>query len=393
MGLFDKLFGGSKESPGAQPPPPSQPPPPPLAIDVTRHPVTGETPADYGRRIVLSEAAQNETLPEVAVSEVLAGSIGDEVPDGEGEFGRSPTNPVPVNGYWGEKIYLSLLRLPDGQRLLSHRLGAVGNAVDVFECMTADGSHRDTLFLDLYHPRRSRRAPDGYQLTEPEWPMLFSSTTSTLRCFPADLADDVRDWTANKFGIPLRAQEVVDAVERARTGMRFRGATDWPAARDAVADLANRLARLIDEEMGLPMRFGFVIPLLAITLFRYSPALTLHTHFEVPQDGFAADPFREELRVMMADEFTGGSVSQDQAEQMIDDHFRMYHAYMEPARRRGDTAERMVVFAIYACAGVMLRDEFDAAELAEAHRDKMDAAAAELAHIMRVSVGILDDGE
>lgn len=86
-----------------------------------------------------------------------AGPATDEIPGSSGEFGRDPRNPVPVNGPIGQALYPSLTMNP-GQFVFAHRLGSLGK-VDVFETVTSDGSHWDLLYLSLYHPRKSRKAP------------------------------------------------------------------------------------------------------------------------------------------------------------------------------------------------------------------------------------------
>jgi len=51
------------------------------------------------------------------------------------------------------------------ERTLFHRLGAI-DKVDVFEAVSFNGSEWFILFVDLYHPRRSRLAPDGFRFTK-----------------------------------------------------------------------------------------------------------------------------------------------------------------------------------------------------------------------------------
>lgn len=94
-----------------------------------------------------------------------SGASWDKDPNGTGPFGFSETNPIPVNGPVGQLAYLSRLETLSGQRLLFHRLGAIG-AVDVFEAVTFDGREWFVLFVDFYHPRRSRLKPDGFKFSE-----------------------------------------------------------------------------------------------------------------------------------------------------------------------------------------------------------------------------------
>ena len=46
-----------------------------------------------------------------------------------------------------------------------HRFGSL-KTVDVFEAVTFDGSQWFLFYLDMYHSRRSRLAPDGLRFTE-----------------------------------------------------------------------------------------------------------------------------------------------------------------------------------------------------------------------------------
>ncbi len=52
----------------------------------------------------------------------IAGLDCDEIPDSYGEFGRTPTNPIPVNGPKGEMLYFQNIRTNDNKPLLFHRL-------------------------------------------------------------------------------------------------------------------------------------------------------------------------------------------------------------------------------------------------------------------------------
>ena len=61
-------------------------------------------------RLFESEAFQNSLLPEPLKAVVLNGQNCDKIPGASGEFGRDPTNPIPVNGPIGEILYLSQLR-------------------------------------------------------------------------------------------------------------------------------------------------------------------------------------------------------------------------------------------------------------------------------------------
>lgn len=100
----------------------------------------------------------------------VSGEDCDEVSGAVGPFGHSYNNPIPVNGQLGTYKYLTKLRSSEGRPLMFHRLGSMSSevskySVDVYEVVTADGKNWDILFVEMYHPRRSNKAPSGYTLT------------------------------------------------------------------------------------------------------------------------------------------------------------------------------------------------------------------------------------
>src|SRR5271170_4559145 len=62
-------------------------------------------------RFLDDEAAQNNALPEDFRRTLAESPSCDRIPNCFGEFGRTPTNPIPVNGPVGELIYLSRLEM------------------------------------------------------------------------------------------------------------------------------------------------------------------------------------------------------------------------------------------------------------------------------------------
>ena len=134
-----------------------------------------------------NEHAQNMMLNDFTLAEIAKNYECDSIPGSEGNFGYSPSNPIPVNGAIGELAYLSKLRTLNGERLFFHRVGSVENAIDKFEAVTFSGSQWFVLYLKMYFPRRSRQAPEGFTLsTEP-----CSFTGFTQRCanFPLDFVE------------------------------------------------------------------------------------------------------------------------------------------------------------------------------------------------------------
>ncbi len=107
--------------------------------------------------------------PEEFKRMVLDGADCDVLPGASGEFGRSPDNPIPVNGVVGTLKYLAKLVTAEGNHLLFHRICTTGSAaarypVDVYEIVCTRDKVWDLLFIDMYHPRRSNKAPSGYRL-------------------------------------------------------------------------------------------------------------------------------------------------------------------------------------------------------------------------------------
>lgn len=171
-----------------------------------------------------NDAAQNERLPEPFRSSIKSGLSCDALPGASGEFGLSPTNPIPVNGPTGEVLYLSRLRTDPGlkalwsvaQPVMFHRLrsedGPTG-AVDAYEVLSLDRRVRQTLYLSLYHPRKSRHAPRGFTLARKfDNDNITYGVNHFVTGFPAKLDAHIRNWHMEKLGIPLPVQQVRKAV-------------------------------------------------------------------------------------------------------------------------------------------------------------------------------------
>jgi hypothetical protein len=165
-------------------------------------------------RLMLDENAQNEGLPALLGLDIIKGIDCDEIPGGKGEFGRDPRNPIPVNGPLGETIYLSNLHTDTAQQIMFHRLGSVQN-IDVYETVSLDGTMWDVLFLDLYHPRKSRRAPTGYRIaTGAERSKILLGANEFVSAFPDKLQDAIADTNERLLGHRMRPREVREAVEQ-----------------------------------------------------------------------------------------------------------------------------------------------------------------------------------
>lgn len=104
------------------------------------------------------------------------GCDGDELPNGYGEFGLTPTNPIPTNTIMGSKTYLSELLTADGKKVHSKRRCSMRSEVtetpiDVYDLSSPDGTPRGAIYISPWEQKNSSRAPRGFRL-------LFSDTES-----------------------------------------------------------------------------------------------------------------------------------------------------------------------------------------------------------------------
>jgi len=100
------------------------------------------------------------------------GSTSDEMPEGIGEFGLEPTNPIPTNGVHGSILYLGGLRAPDGSRVDNERIKTVKvdnikKIIDVYSISHEDGSHIATIYISPYQAKNSKKAPKGLTQVSP----------------------------------------------------------------------------------------------------------------------------------------------------------------------------------------------------------------------------------
>ena len=161
------------------------------------------------------EDLRNEPIGSLA----LAGEDCDEVTGASGPFGLSYNNPIPVNGLIGTYKYLGKLLSPGGNIFYFHRLGSlsadvVENPVDAYEVVDLKGQHWDIVFLDMYHPRRSNKAPPGYRYKDydkrmGDIPFAFG-VDICCQDFPYDLPDAIE----KRNDLPAFARKVQERVSR-----------------------------------------------------------------------------------------------------------------------------------------------------------------------------------
>jgi hypothetical protein len=95
----------------------------------------------------------------------------DELPNGQGEFGMVPSNPIPCKTIAGSTSYLARLRTPDGTKVVYERAGSVASEVsphpvDAYEISHPNGQKLATLFISPYQKRISGKPPGGFTLAD-----------------------------------------------------------------------------------------------------------------------------------------------------------------------------------------------------------------------------------
>jgi hypothetical protein len=93
----------------------------------------------------------------------------DELPNGQGEFGTSASNPIPCHTIFGSTVYLGRLRTLDGLKVNYVRRGSVSSSVskhpvDAYVIHDPDGQEIGTLYISPYQKRISGKAPRGLKL-------------------------------------------------------------------------------------------------------------------------------------------------------------------------------------------------------------------------------------
>jgi hypothetical protein len=148
---------------------------------------------------------QREDLDRIPVFSMGLAQIGpacDQLPNAYGEFGTTITNPIPVNGPYGETVYINSLRSKSGVGFFYHRRGSeyspiLSSPIDMFEIVSVDASQHAVLYFSMYHPRRSISVPSGF--SRRSWSSLkeiekvyskingFGISSGRVDNFPADL--------------------------------------------------------------------------------------------------------------------------------------------------------------------------------------------------------------
>jgi hypothetical protein len=164
-----------------------------------------------GMALVDNEDFQNANTYPLWLERMKLGAAVDCLIDDE-TFGLTADNPVPVNGQFGQLTYLSRLRTPSGAWFVFHRLGSKG-LIDIYEVLSIDGAHRFEVFLDLYHPRRSRKPIRGFTLDER--PNVWTGSPMTVPNFPEGLLSDLArhsDGVGLGYARPSQVKPAIDKL-------------------------------------------------------------------------------------------------------------------------------------------------------------------------------------
>ena len=133
MGFFSDLFGGSNEE---------------------------------------DELKKKQKLFETMSAMNAGGCNTDEMPNGIGEFGLEPTNPIPTNTPFGSILYLGGLRAPDGTVVSNTRLGTVGannieKPIDKYQITHKNGNELAIIYISPYQAINSKKSPAGLDQVSP----------------------------------------------------------------------------------------------------------------------------------------------------------------------------------------------------------------------------------
>ena len=115
---------------------------------------------------------EQKELFEIMSKANKSGCTTDEMPEGIGEFGLVPTNPIPVNTVQGSILYLGGLRSIDGKRVNNKRLRSLSaenikKPIDEYLISHQNGKELVIIYISPYQARNSRKAPKGLNQVSP----------------------------------------------------------------------------------------------------------------------------------------------------------------------------------------------------------------------------------
>jgi hypothetical protein len=193
------------------------------------------------------ESVQNGWAPKAVREKITGGTSVDEIASSFGEFGRTLTNPIPVNGAVGEVVYLSSLRHLGKTKILFHRLGSL-HGIDVYETVDIDGSEWSILYFDMYHPRKSRKSPKGYSIASRDQSSYgLYGVNHLVPNFPHGLFKAVNDFSDRFLRpsmVPLDLRKIEETVRfvRPKGHIRLRDdlEVEWVCRPGTYAEVARR---------------------------------------------------------------------------------------------------------------------------------------------------------
>jgi hypothetical protein len=94
------------------------------------------------------------------------GTHEDEMPEGKGEFGWEPTNPIPVASIREGYDYLNMLTTLQSDvsyiRIGSIKVDNIPSPVDEYKFQSSDGKELCNLYLNTYNSKTSKKLPQGF---------------------------------------------------------------------------------------------------------------------------------------------------------------------------------------------------------------------------------------
>lgn len=106
-----------------------------------------------------------------SIGNIENGCTSDEIPCGTGEYGLCASNPIPVKGIPSSEIYLSRLRLENGEkikwnRLFSTRSNNINGPIDMYVIETISGKEICKIYISPYQSITSNKAPKGFKIVK-----------------------------------------------------------------------------------------------------------------------------------------------------------------------------------------------------------------------------------
>lgn len=176
----------------------------------------------------------------------LQGENCDEIPNVYGEFGRTPTNPIPVYGPKGLIIYLNKLRTLQGQPFLFHKLtytvtAGLTEGVDAFEIVSVDNTNWDILYFHMYHPRNSEKAPRNLILKNDDTIFLKIPVGIGVNEFDPIFPYNIGSIADKNYGSEFNIKSVVEKFLKATTFFRTQEQTIKVLHVNNIAKVFNQL--------------------------------------------------------------------------------------------------------------------------------------------------------